>query len=276
MYLTCHHTKIDLSTPKIMGILNITPDSFYDGGHYLSDKSILKKTKKMLNQGATFIDIGAYSSRPNAEHISEQAELDRILPVVRLLIKTFPKILISIDTFRSRVAAQCLEAGACLINDISGGNYDSNMFNVIAKYQVPYILMHMQGQPQNMQNNPAYKNIIQEITQFFVDKTSQLQSLGVKEVVLDVGFGFGKTIAHNYTILNNLHEFEKLGYPLLAGISRKSMLYHVLNATPKKMKNATSIANTIALLHGAKILRVHDVKEAMECIKIVSMLNVAK
>jgi dihydropteroate synthase len=269
MNITCKGKIIDLSSPKIMGILNITPDSFFDGGRYNSSKAIIKQTKKMLKQGATFIDIGAYSSRPNAKHISEGEELNRILPIVKLLVNTFPDILISIDTFRSQVAEKCLEAGACLINDISGGTMDENMFKIIAKYQVPYILMHIKGTPQNMQNNPEYNDIIQEIIKYFITKTNQLKALNVKDIILDVGFGFGKTLEHNYTILNQLNRFTKLEYPILAGMSRKSMLYKILNSKPSKMKNATTVANTIALLNGASILRVHDVKEAMECIKIM-------
>ena len=270
MNITCKGKIINLNTPKIMGILNITPDSFFDGGKYDSHKAIIKQTKKMLKQGATFIDIGAYSSRPNAKHISETEELDRILPVVKLLRKEFPNILISIDTFRSQVAEKCLDAGACMINDISGGTMDHNMFKIIAKYQVPYILMHIKGTPQNMQNNPEYENIIQEITDYFITRINQLKALNVNDIILDLGFGFGKTIAHNYTILNQLNSFTTLEYPILAGISRKSMLYKVLNSKPSMMKNATTVANTIALLNGASILRVHDVKEAMECIKIVT------
>ncbi|HIE46112.1 MAG TPA: dihydropteroate synthase [Flavobacteriaceae bacterium] len=273
MKITCRGNIIDLSSPKIMGILNITPDSFFDGGKYKSDKEIIKQTRKMLKQGATFIDIGAYSSRPNAKHISEEEELNRILPVVKLLVNKFPNILISIDTFRSQVAKECLNAGACMINDISGGNFDKNMFTIIAKYQVPYILMHILGTPQNMQDKPEYKDVIHEIKDFFTLKTNQLKKLKVKDVILDVGFGFGKTIEHNYTILKQLNSFTTLNYPILVGISRKSMLYKVLNSTPKKMKNATSIANTIAILNGANILRVHDVKEAMQCIKIIKALG---
>lgn len=270
MNITCKGKIIDLSSPKIMGILNITPDSFFDGGKYNSNKAIIKQTKKMLRQGATFIDIGAYSSRPNAIHISESEEIQRILPIVELLINEFPEILISIDTFRSKVAKKCLKAGACMINDISGGSLDKNMFKTIAKHQVPYILMHIKGTPQNMQNNPEYDHIIQEITDYFITKTNQLKALNVKDIILDVGFGFGKTLTHNYTILNQLNRFTNLDYPILAGISRKSMLYKVLNSKPSNMKNATTVANTIALLNGASILRVHDVKEAMECIKIVT------
>ncbi len=273
MHITCNNKKIDLNTPKVMGILNVTPDSFFDGGKYNSAKAIIKQTKKMLQQGATFIDIGAYSSRPNAKHISKKEELNRILPVIQLLVKEFPDILISIDTFRSEIAAASIKAGTCMINDISGGNLDKNMFKVIAKYQVPYILMHMQGKPQDMQQNPKYQDVIDEITHFFIEKTTQLKTFGVQDIILDVGFGFGKSLAHNYTILKNLNSFNRLGFPILAGISRKSMLYNVLESNPSRMKNATTVANTIALLNGAKILRVHDVKEAVESIKIVSMLK---
>ncbi len=269
MKINCKENIIDLSTPKVMGILNITPDSFFDGGNYNSEKDIIKQVKKMLKQGATFIDVGAYSSRPNAKHISEQDELKRILPVVKLLINKFPNILLSIDTFRSEVAKECIEAGACMINDISGGDYDNNMYKIIAKYQVPYVLMHMRGTPQNMQKNPEYDDLIKEITEYFITRVQELKILKARDIILDVGFGFGKTVKHNYTILKNLNHFSNLNYPILAGISRKSMLYKVLESKPSKMKNATSVANTIALINGASILRVHDVKEAMECIKIV-------
>lgn len=273
MQITCKGRIIDLSTPKIMGILNVTPDSFFDGGKYKSNKKIFKQTEKMLTHGATFIDIGAYSSRPKAKHISEKEELNRILPIVKLLIAEFPEILISVDTFRSEVAKQCLDIGACMINDISGGDFDKNMFAVIANYHVPYILMHMKGRPDNMQNNPKYKDIIDEISLYFKEKINQLQVLHVKDIILDPGFGFGKTTEHNYTILKNLSKLNKLNCPVLAGISRKSMLYKLLDSKPNKMKNATSVANTIALLNGASILRVHDVKEAMECVKIINFLE---
>jgi len=272
MIFNFKHRKINLKQPRVMGILNVTPDSFFDGGKYKSDKEIVKQTKKMLKEGATFIDIGAYSSRPNARHISEKEELKRILPIVKLLIKEFPDILISIDTFRSKVAQKCIDAGACMINDISGGSMDKQMFSTIAKNQVPYILMHMKGTPQNMQSNPFYDNVTLDVISYFVEKTEQLKELGVKDIILDVGFGFGKTIEHNYKLLSELKHFLDLDYPILAGVSRKSMLYKVLNSKPSKMKNATTVANTIALLNGATILRVHDVKESVECIKIVEQL----
>lgn len=256
-----------------MGILNLTPDSFYDGGHYKSDKSILEKVEKMLIDGATFIDIGAYSSRPNATHISEEEELKRLLPVLELILRKFPEVLISIDTFRSNVAKKSIEAGACMINDISAGEIDTHMFETIAKLQVPYILMHMKGTPQTMQQNPTYENIITEVMFYFTEKIHQLRKLGLNDVIIDVGFGFGKTIEHNFKLLENLAYFKHLEVPILSGLSRKSMLYKPLNTSAKEALNATSIANTIALLNGTSILRVHDVKEAVEAVKIVSLLN---
>ena len=252
-----------------MGILNVTPDSFYDGGKYNDNASVLRQTEKMLREGATFIDIGAYSSKPNAEHINEIEELKRITPIIELLVKEFPQILISIDTFRSVVAKKGIEAGACIVNDISAGSIDTDMFKAIAKLNVPYILMHMQGTPQNMQQNPIYKDIAHELIYYFSKKVSELRGLKVNDIIIDVGFGFGKTIEHNYELLKNLDLFKTLELPLLAGVSRKSMLYKVLETTPKNALNATTSANTIALLNGANILRVHDVKEAIEAIKIV-------
>ncbi len=271
--ITCNGELIDLNTPKVMGILNLTPDSFFDGGKYSSEKKILKQTKKMLKDGATFIDIGAYSSRPNAKHITETEELNRLLPIIKLLIKTYPKILISVDTFRSKVADEVLKNGACMINDISGGNLDENIFSIIAKHQVPYVLMHMKGSPQTMQNSLNYNDIIIELENFFTEKINILKEFKIDDIILDLGFGFGKTLEHNYSLLNNLEKFNALNYPILTGISRKSMLSNLLNSTPKKMKNATTIANTIALQKGTKILRVHDVKEAMECVKIVEFMK---
>ena len=273
MTINCNGKLIDLNTPKVMGILNVTPDSFYDGGKYHSDKAILKQTEKMLLHGATFIDIGAYSSRPNAKHISEEEELKRLLPVINLLVKNFKNILISTDTFRANVAKKSIDYGACMINDISGGELDKNMFKIIAELQVPYILMHMKGTPQNMQKNPVYNNIVEEVFYYFSKKINTLRDLKVNDIILDVGFGFGKTLEHNYEILKNLSFFNQLNLPLLIGTSRKSMLYKLLNGKPEDMLNATSVTNTIALLNGAKILRVHDVKEAMECITITNQIK---
>lgn len=268
MTINCKGKLIDLSIPKIMGILNLTPDSFFDGNKYTSEKKIILQTKKMLDDGATFIDIGAYSSRPNATHISEEEELSRILPIITLLINEFEGILISIDTFRANVADKCLQIGACMINDISGGNLDKNMFNIIAKHQVPYVLMHLRGTPQNMQKNTDYQDVVKDIIHYFSKKIEQLQQLKINDIILDVGFGFGKTIDQNYTILKHLQLFEQLELPILAGLSRKSMLYKLLGSSPSEMLNATTVVNTIALQNGANILRVHDVKEAIESIKI--------
>lgn len=252
-----------------MGILNITPDSFYDGGSYKGHDEILRKTDKMLKEGASFIDIGAYSSRPNAKHITEEEELSRIIPIVELLVAKFSNIILSIDTFRSNIAKQCVEAGAAIINDISAGSIDKNMFNTIATLNVPYILMHMQGTPQNMQQNPTYKDVTHDLIHFFSKKVNELRNLKVNDIIIDLGFGFGKTVAHNYQLLNDLQLFKSLELPILTGISRKSMLYKLLETTPKEALNATTAANTIALLNGTHILRVHDVKEAIEAIKIV-------
>lgn len=272
MTINCNQKLIDLSSPKVMGILNITPDSFYDGGKYKNESDILSQTEKMLTEGATFIDVGAYSSRPGAAHISEEEELNRIIPVINLLIKEFPEIVISVDTFRSKIALETIHSGAAIINDISGGNMDEKMFTTVAALQVPYILMHMLGTPQNMQKNPVYEDVTKEIISFFAEKIYQLHQLKLNDVIIDVGFGFGKTIAHNFEILKNLSLFKSLDTPILAGISRKSMLYKTLDISAKEALNATTSANTIALLNGANILRVHDVKEAVEAIKIVEQV----
>lgn len=273
MTINCKGSLIDLSTPKVMGILNITPDSFFDGGKYKNEDEIFVQAKKMLDEGATFIDVGAYSSRPGAKHISEEDELQRIVPVVELLVNNFPDIIISVDTFRSSVAEESIRVGAALINDISGGKMDEEMFNIIAKLQVPYIMMHMQGEPQNMQLNPIYKDVVTEVISFFAEQLFKLRQLKVNDVVIDVGFGFGKTIAHNYELLQKLSLFKNLEAPILTGISRKSMLHKLLDISPKEALNATTVANTIALLNGTSILRVHDVKEAVEAIKIVSKVT---
>ncbi len=272
MTINCKGNLVDLSSPKVMGILNITPDSFYDGGKYKNESDILLQAEKVLNEGAAFIDIGAYSSRPGAAHISIDEELKRIVPVVQLLIKEFPEILISIDTFRSEVAEATVYEGAVIINDISGGKMDQNMFSTIADLQVPYIIMHMQGTPQNMQKNPVYEDVVKEVYYFFSKQLHQLKQLKINDVIIDVGFGFGKTIEHNYELLNHLDFFQHLEVPILTGVSRKSMLYKVLDTTAINALNATTAANTIALMNGTHILRVHDIKEAVEAVKIVSQL----
>lgn len=273
MTINCKGKLIDFSTPRVMGILNITSDSFFDGGKYKNETDILEQTQKMLSEGATFIDVGAYSSRPGATHISEYEELQRIVPIIELLVQHFPEIIISVDTFRSNVAKKTIEAGAAIINDISGGKMDGEMFETIAKLQVPYIIMHMLGTPQNMQQNPKYEDVTKEIISFFAEQLYKLHQLKLNDVIIDVGFGFGKTLAHNYELLKNLSLFKNLDAPILVGISRKSMLYKPLEISPQTALNATTSANTIALLNGATILRVHDVKEAMEAIKIVTQLS---
>ena len=270
MTINCKGNLIDISSPKVMGILNITPDSFFDGGKYKNDVAILSQVEKMLKEGATFIDVGAYSSRPGATHISEEQELKRIVPVIDLLIKNFPEIIISVDTFRSKIAEATINSGAAIINDISGGKMDVKMFDTVANLQVPYILMHMLGTPQNMQKNPVYEDVVKEIISFFAEQIFDLHQLKLNDIIIDVGFGFGKTIEHNFEILKNLDLFKSLDAPILAGVSRKSMLYKTLNVSAMEALNATTSANTIALLNGANILRVHDVKEAVEAIKIVN------
>ena len=271
--INCKGKLIDLADPKVMGILNLTPDSFYDGGKYKSEKDILQQTENMISEGATFIDIGAYSSRPGAIHISEEEELSRLLPVLELILQNFPNLLISIDTFRSNVAKIVIETGACMINDISAGNLDDNMFKTIASLQVPYIIMHMKGNPKNMQTNVDYNNLINDIIYYFSKKINELRALNINDVIIDVGFGFSKTIDQNYELLSNLNLFKNLELPILTGVSRKSMLYKFLNITSNEALNATSIANTIALQQGSNILRVHDVKEAIETIKIIEKTN---
>lgn len=273
MTINCKGTLLDLNSPKVMGILNITPDSFYDGGMYKDEISILNQTEKMLADGATFIDVGAYSSRPGAAEVSEEEELKRIVPVIELLIKKFPDIIISVDTFRSKVAKETISLGAAIINDISGGNLDSKMYETIAKLKVPYILMHMAGTPKTMQNNPTYEDVTKDLIYFFSEKIDQLHRLNISDIIIDVGFGFGKTIEHNFELLRNMSLFQHLDKPILAGLSRKSMLYKTLDITAQEALNATTSANTIALLNGANILRVHDVKEAVEAITLVNQLG---
>ncbi len=269
MTINCNGTLIDLSTPKVMGILNLTPDSFYDGGKYKSDTDILHQVEKMLQEGASFIDVGAYSSRPRAKHISENDELKRLLPTIKIIKKEFPKIFISVDTFRSKIAKESVDIGACMINDISGGTLDAKMFKTIGELQVPYILMHLKGTPQTMQQNLTYENILRDILYYFSEKVALLREEKVNDIILDVGFGFAKTLEHNYSLLKNLAHFKILELPILSGISRKSMLYNLLDIDAEKSLNATSVANTIALQNGTNILRVHDVKEAVEAVKIV-------
>ena len=256
-------------TPIIMGIINLSPDSFYDGGVYSNNEKIITQTKKMLDEGAAIIDIGGQSSRPGAKQIDPKKELSIVLPAIKLLKNRFPNIMISIDTFWSEVAKECVNKGANIINDISAGEIDKNMFNIVSELQVPYIMMHMQGRPKNMQNNPHYKNIIQEIQNFFNKKISELQNKGFNNIIIDPGIGFGKSITHNYKLINNIQSLKELGFPVLIGASRKSMIYNVLNIEAQEALNGTTVINTLALENGANILRVHDVKEAIECVKII-------
>ena len=256
-----------------MGILNITPDSFYDGGVYQKDTDILGKVEKMIYEGATFIDVGAYSSRPNADHISEEEELKRILPVINLVLKEFPDAIISADTFRSKVAEESINAGASILNDISAGNLDSNMLKTIAKLQVPYIMMHMKGTPQTMRNLTDYKDLLKEVLFYFSERIAAAKQMGIIDLIIDPGFGFSKTIDQNFELLNNLEYLRFTDLPMLVGVSRKSMIFKSLNSSPKEALNGTSVLNTIAIQKGASILRVHDVKEAMECIKLTNLLK---
>jgi dihydropteroate synthase len=262
--------KTYFSTSKIMGILNLASNSFYDGGKYNDTEKILIQTKKMIDEGANIIDIGAQSSRPGSDEISEKKELSKIIPSLKEIRKHFPNTLISIDTYRAKVAEESINNGADIINDISSGDLDKNMFSVIAKNKVPYIIMHMLGTPKNMQKNPTYNNVVEDIINYFQQKIKTLNNLGVDNLIIDPGFGFGKTIEHNYEILNNLEKFKCLKYPVLAGVSRKSMIHKLLDINAIQALNGTSVINTIALTKGVDILRVHDVKEAVECIKIVN------
>ncbi|MDC3395262.1 dihydropteroate synthase [Flavobacteriales bacterium] len=253
-----------------MGILNLTEDSFFDGGKYANEQAIISRCKKMLEEGASIIDIGAQSSRPGATLIQADEELLKLLPIIKLLKTEIPEIIISIDTFWAKTAKECIEAGAHIINDISSGEMDNKMFDTIAELQVPYIIMHMQGTPQNMQKNPTYNNVVEEVISYFEEKIKQLKAKGIAQIIIDPGFGFGKTLAHNYQLLNTLEQFNQFEIPVLIGTSRKSMIYNLLDTNPKNALNGTSITNTMALQKGASILRVHDVKEAMECIKITT------
>lgn len=273
MSINCKGTLIELSTPRVMGILNLTPDSFYDGGNYKNEADVLTKTEQMLTEGATFIDVGAYSSRPDAQHISEEEELCRITPIIELLVKEFPDIILSIDTFRSKVAKETVNAGAAMINDISGGNLDEHMMKCVAELQVPYILMHMKGTPQSMKNENKYKNMLQEILFYFSEKIKTARDLGINDLILDPGFGFAKNIPQNFELMNQLELFKNLDHPFLVGISRKSFIYKSLQTTPQGALNGTSMLHTVSLMKGASILRVHDVKEAVECVKLYQQLK---
>lgn len=273
MTINCRGQLIDLTQPKVMGILNITPDSFYSGSRFHNISDILKQVEHMLLDGATFVDIGAYSSRPNADEVSEEEELNRLLPIVKHVIKTFPEVLISVDTFRSPVAKAAIDSGACMVNDISAGLLDSKMLETVAKLQVPYIMMHMRGTPKTMQSQTHYDNLLKDIVYYFSERLSKARELGIIDIVIDPGFGFSKTTAQNFELLRRLEHFKLLEVPCLVGLSRKSMIYKTLESDAQHALNGTTVLNTIALQKGAGILRVHDVKEAMECITLLNQLN---
>ncbi|MDG1714154.1 dihydropteroate synthase [Lacinutrix sp.] len=273
MTINCKGKLVDLSTPKVMGVLNVTPDSFYDGGFYKDESKIINQVQKMLDDGATFIDVGAYSSKPNADEVSQEEELLRILPTLKLLVKQFPNSIISVDTFRAEVAKQCVDNGAALINDISAGHLDNTMLETIAKLQVPYIMMHMLGTPQTMQEHANYNNILKEVLFYFSERIASARALGIKDLIIDPGFGFAKTLEQNFELLNQLEGFNIADMPLLVGVSRKSMIYKTLNTTADKALNGTTALNMVALQKGAKILRVHDVKEAVECVTLFNQFK---
>lgn len=273
MYINCKGRLIDLSVPKIMGILNVTPDSFYDGGRRQHLEQHLEQAKKMIIEGADFIDVGSYSSRPDADNIPQEEELQRILPVIEALVERFPEIILSVDTFRSEVARQCIEAGAAMINDISAGNLDNRMMETVAKLQVPYIMMHMRGNPRTMKDLNNYKDLLRDILFYFSEKIDQARELGINDLIVDPGFGFSKNISQNFELLSHLDLFKVLDLPILSALSRKSLIYKTFNTTPEEALNGTTVLNTVSLLKGANILRVHDVKEAVECVKLLQRLK---
>lgn len=264
---------MDLSVPKVMGILNVTPDSFYDGRKFTTPSDILNQAERMLDEGADFIDVGGYSSRPGAENISKEEEINRVVPIIELIVKKFPTVLISVDTFRAEVARRAIDSGACIINDISGGDLDETMFETVAALRIPYVLMHMKGTPQTMTQLNSYENLLLEIISSLQSKINKLHQLGVKDIIVDPGFGFAKNIEQNFELLKKLDHLQILGKPILAGLSRKSMIWKTLKISPEGALNGTTALNTIALLNGASILRVHDVKEAKEIISLIGHLT---
>ena len=268
MTLNCNGKLIDLSTPKVMGILNVTPDSFYDGGKFKNDSCFLSHAERLLNEGATFVDIGAYSSKPGADFVSETEELNRLIPIVRLVLDAFPETPISIDSFRCNVINESIQAGAAMVNDISGGQLDPLMFETVGKLGVPYILMHMRGTPQTMQQMTSYSNVTKEVYTYFTERIELAKKHHIKDIIIDLGFGFSKTLEQNFKLLESLDFFKNLDLPILAGISRKSMIYKPLDTSAEHALNGTTALHMIALEKGAKLLRVHDVKEAIECVKL--------
>ncbi|MCX6267177.1 MAG: dihydropteroate synthase [Bacteroidetes bacterium] len=271
--LFCGSRELDLTTPVVMGILNLTPDSFFDGGKFLSLDAQLHKVESMLKDGASIIDIGAVSTRPGAKDVDEKEELTRLIPSVRAIVENFPECILSVDTFRPVIARAAVEHGAAMINDIYGGRYEAGMFETVASMKVPFILMHMKGTPGNMQDNPSYSDVVAEVTYFFENQLIQCRDRGMRQIILDPGFGFGKTVEQNFELLAHLDEFKAMGLPLLVGLSRKSMINRFLNIHASEALNGTTVLHTIALIKGADILRVHDVKEAVEAIRLVGMLG---
>lgn len=273
MQINCKGKLIDLSHPKVMGVLNLTPDSFYDGGKYKDLKQALAQVELMLAQGATFIDVGAYSSRPGADHISENEELSRLLPILEEIHKNFPSALISVDTFRASVAEKAVKCGACIINDISAGSLDETMWQTIADCQVPYIMMHMKGTPQTMKQHCEYFNLLQEVNFYFSEKIAKAKTFGINDCIIDPGFGFAKNLQQNYQLLAQLEQLQFHEVPILVGLSRKSMIYRLLDISADAALNGTTVLHTLALQKKANILRVHDVKEAVEVVELLAQLN---
>lgn len=266
--------ELDFSVPVIMGILNVTPDSFYDGGKYVSEVKVIERIHQIVEEGAGIIDVGAYSTRPGAAFVDEKEELGRLAWAVELIRKYYPEVAVSIDTFRAKVAEEIITClGPVIVNDISGGTMDDGMFEMVAKTGVPYMMMHIQGTPQTMQKNPVYQNVVAEVRDFFTERIEKLNALGFDNIILDPGFGFGKTLAHNYELMNHMEIYQELGYPVLVGISRKTMIYKLLGGTAQDALNGTTVLNTIALMKGANILRVHDVKEAREAVILLTTMS---
>ena len=271
--INCRGKLVDLDRPKVMGILNLTPDSFYDGGKYANEAEVLNRVGSMLEEGAAFIDLGAYSSRPGAEHVSQEEERSRLMPMLRSILREFDDVIISIDTFRSAIAEEGIDHGASMINDISAGSLDPEMFETIARLQVPYCIMHMRGTPQNMQRKTQYDNLVKEVISYFSEKVFSLRALGVNDIIIDPGYGFSKTLEQNYELLGRSELLKVLDLPILTGLSRKSMLYKLLDTGPQEVLAATVAAQSVALLKGTNILRVHDVREAVQTIDIIEKIK---
>lgn len=273
-YINVKGRLLDLTTPQVMGILNVTPDSFYSGSRMQTQEEIAVRARQIIDEGASIIDIGAYSSRSNAEHITAGEEMNRLRTGLEIVNRNHPDAIVSVDTFRADVAEQCVkDYGVAIVNDIAAGEMDDRMFETVARLGVPYIMMHMQGTPQNMQKAPHYDNLIKEVFIYFARKVQQLRDLGMKDIILDPGFGFGKTLEHNYELMAHLEEFSIFELPLLVGVSRKSMIHKLLGGTPQDALNGTTVLDTVALMKGANILRVHDVREAVEAVRIVEKLR---